>query len=336
MMNKHSLKQSNSAKGQVLSEYGLAIGLVGIVAVGGLLYYQDQIAAIWSGYSFGSGAAITATGLPSNTGSTGTQGTTPSTSGTTGTNGTSSQTIRLSDGTIVDLGSYQSNMSKAVETTGVNGTTDMLASTIAQLAKSLKDSGKITVNQSSLLTDLANKAHGIAATQKLIEGMISAPGMTAQTLSETPVALDGGNYVNVWSVALGRVGMCDPAEVSNCDASPSEYGGLDGTSALTLSPDGKYWGKDTAEFLQVYQAVKDSGMMTDPAVSSFVGQLVGNVTNLADTFEGNVLTTTDPGYTTDNSQLTGFSKNIASQLTDTNGVAICNVGSGTDTGTQCQ
>jgi len=332
-MIKPLLKASYPVKGQILSEYGLAIGLVGVAAIGGLLYYQDQVAAIWSGYKFGNGTTVAAASIPSNTASTTAQGA----NGGASSNGVApTASIRLSDGTIINLGNYPTNLGKTVETTGVNGTTDILASTIEQFAKSLADQGKITPNQSSLLKDLANKAHGIAATQKFIENMIKTPGMTAQTLSETPLTYNSGTYDNVWSVALGRVGMCDPGVVANCGASSSEYGGQAGTSSLILSGDGKYWGEDTAAFLQVYESVKASGMMTDPTISSFVGQLVGNVTTLADTFESNVLTTTNPGYTTDNSQITDFDKNVASQLTDINGVAICTTGSGTDSGVHCQ
>lgn len=332
------------ASGQALSEMGLLLSLVGVVSIGGLLYYSNQLSGLYGGYGFGNNNTVASTG-GIGAGSTGGSGTTGSSTGgsgtTTGTGSTSTVNpgdayFMMPDGTQVNLSKYQPNLQSAVETTGVNGATDMLASTIESLAQSLVDQGKITPEQAANLVDLANKAHNVAATQKFIEDMINTPGMTAQTLQSTPVVFNGGTYANVWSVAMGQIGMCENSVAGNCAADSTEYGGPSGIPLTQTSYDGNYWGQDMAAFHQAYQTVLSSGTLNDPTVSNFVSQLVNNVSTLGDTFEYNVLTTVDPGFTTDNSQITGFAQNVASSITNNNGVAICTAGTGTDTGTNCQ
>ena len=321
------INMNKRSSGQTFSEFALLLALVVIVALGGLIAFSGSLKTALASLPFVSGMSSGSSGSGGAGGS--------ASSGAVAAAGVKpgDSYYTMSDGTVVDLGSYNGNIQESIETSGVNGTTDMLASTIQAMAKSLVDQGKLTPGQSNLLIDLANKGHNVAATEKLIETLIATPVATPASLQSTMVTYNGVQYANVWSVAMGQLGMCSGTQ---CVAPADAYGGMAGAPTLTLSAyDNNYWGQNTSDFLQTYQAVQASGILSDPSVNSFVSQLVSNVANIADNFEFNVLTTTDAGYTADNSQISNFNQNNASAITNLNGVQICTVGTGTDTGTHC-
>ncbi len=238
--------------------------------------------------------------------------------------------ITLSDGTQVNLGPYNSNLKGAIEASGANGTTNMLASTLESVAISLVDKGELTQAQANMLIDLANKGHQIAGVQKFMEDMINAPGATIEALNTTPFTYNGVTYPYIRELTH-RIGICGGSTQASCQTN-MPYGNIGYYNNPEVGVTDAWVGTDTLAFLQQYEAIKASGMLADPAVSALVKEITSNIAGLADNFE-----TTVAISTYNNTPPTQILPAVAaSYQTNTGSTVICTTGSGSDTGTSCQ
>lgn len=204
------------------------------------------------------------------------------------------------------------DMSKIIQTSGANGGTETLASTMEAYIQKLKADGTLTPAQLDILTKLANAGHDLAQGEKALQDAVNA--------GQSSVTYNGQTYsVTDFKEQFGfnnNVGI---------DAAKT----MDASSAMG----------QTAPFLNLYQQAQASGALSDPNVSSQVNYLSTQIAALSDLAKWNTAsdaTNLSYGYVTAMQQV-GVSSappNI-SDATHGNSGAICGVGTGTDSGTNC-
>ena len=240
-----------AAPGNATLEYSLigllaaGVCLIGLSLMGGNL---NTVLAALEG-DMNSQTPIAASADPVVTGPTG------ATSKPVGTEG-----FRLSDGTVLQLPAGWSNIRGQVETTGGNGGTLLMASTIASLAQQMLDSGKIDQKQYNLLSDLANQGHRLAGIEETLFKLIE---QTFGDLDE----LDDFTYYFDGSFQKGPGYLLDL------------FG--DGFS-LNSSGMYDYESPENKKLLQLYEQAQKAGALDDPAVDMLVATLVNTINNLSD------------------------------------------------------
>jgi len=325
-----------SARGSLLSEYGIIMVLVAVAGIGGWTMLGGSVNNLFmafkaptttnfttpTGSLFGSTQPGAGGNGPSQTG--GSQG--GSIGGSTGgtTIGANDSSILLPDGTMLNLGKYPTNLSKAVETTGVNGTTEMLLGSLESIAKSLKDQGKLTSEQASIFADLANKGHKIADIERTIHDLGQQCNNDSVCFNSTQVTYDGVTYKNAWELAGQQVGKHEEGGDPYFWQTNS-LGGKDMSN-------GSEWGVTSQGFYDELARLQNSGALNDPQINSIVTGLVGNITKIADTMESETFINVVYG----SSKPADINSLVAAKTTDGDAAKICTTGQGTDSGIHCQ
>ena len=164
-------KQPSAKTGQSLTEYAVIGALVGIAGIVALVVMGNTL-----NNTFGNMLGKNAQNLAGT-------GKAPvpvigATSGYTVLTANGGAAITLSDGTVLNLSNYLGDPAATVQTAGANGTTDILASSLSEIANQLLAQGKITATQANWLQKLANEGHLIADSEKLAADAF-ASGTTA-------------------------------------------------------------------------------------------------------------------------------------------------------------
>jgi hypothetical protein len=76
--------------------------------------------------------------------------------------------ITLADGTRIYVPEYPADMALAIETQGVDGTTELLIANLRSIARQLRDAEKITQAEFANFEALANQGHQLARIQKIL------------------------------------------------------------------------------------------------------------------------------------------------------------------------
>lgn len=209
-------------------------------------------------------------------------------------------TIRLSDGTVLNFEPLPAKLSETVMTIGVNGSTEKLIATLRSLAITLGESGKITPEQQNLLFQMANKGHTLAEAEKAIEN-IALSATSSADFKATPVTIGEKQY-----------------------ASPIE-------AALEIGVDGdNNRGSILQDFDNLYQQLKQSQALKDPAVQQLVSAIHKDIYNLADSTEGTVWSISQGEVSPDKLQ-----ENTASTVTHSKSSILCEAGDSRDSGIRC-
>jgi len=337
-MIKPLLKASYPVKGQILSEHGLAIALVSIASIGGLLYFQDQLQALWSGYDFGSPMAVAAVpslpGNGSNSGVSGNGSNGNSNSNNAGGGSGSPMSIRLADGTMVDIGNYPTSLTKAIETSGINGTTEQLLASLEAMAESLAAQGKLTPEQSSAYSRLANLGHEIANVEQVVEETMAQCNSSLSCLQNTQIIYKGQAYPNIYDFQLNKLGY-DEGYATNCSSSPTGCVGRETPSTHLLQQNGIStigWVGSSQDFASEYVAIQSNGMLSSsPELNTIVTSLASQVLLMSDALETSTNMLRYASGTTYNT----VPNLIAAQMTDIDSAGICLAGGGIDTSNAC-
>jgi hypothetical protein len=99
--------------------------------------------------------------------------------------------LTLSDGTKIQLSQFPTNLKQSVESVGANGTTDLLANVLKELALKLKEAGKIDVIQFQNLIDLANHGHQLGKLEGQVEDVLKEPNFSQEAFRQKTIDYHG-------------------------------------------------------------------------------------------------------------------------------------------------
>lgn len=312
------------AKGQSIAEYVLAGGLVGLVALGGVMAISDGLTNSMQGLSnrfgpAGNTAAATGGGGPA------TPATTTAISPTLGTTASAYPT------SAAGFEQMMNDLPNLIETSGGSGTTKELMAYLSSLGNELLANEEITPEQHNMLQELSNQGHYMARIQEAVELTYESadPNMHLVELTEQPVTLDTETKtISQWLQELNVNGDVDNS-----------------TNIENLYKDPGANLNQTFKFNELYMKAKQSGAMNNPSVASVVDRLSNSVINISNTFNA--------GYRSNKSSITndtgtdGLAVTVGKRLeavkpkikgslaTDANSAGICETGGGNDSGTLC-
>lgn len=209
--------------------------------------------------------------------------------------------ITLSDGTVLMLENYPTDLAKAIETLGADGTTDLLAANLEALVRQLREQGKISDADANQLLALANQGHRLAKIQSLIGDKVSASGDDVNLFLNTPIEFDGKIYKNGFE--LSRI-MAMQSAVDNVDFDPTleayykeRFTPFD---TKTLSPGyfekyGYGGAPELNHFVKLFaQADQMTAVMKNPEINALVGKLSDQIVAIADSASDKIVLTQDP------------------------------------------
>lgn len=318
-----------SAQGSLMSEYGLIMALVAVAGIAGYAALGSGVTDLFTSFK-APGPPPTYTA--SNVGLLGQPSGNGQTSGTASNNGTAGNVgfARLPDGTMLNLGNYPVILSKAVETSGVNGTTEQLLGSLESLIAKLVADGKLTPAQASAYNKLANAGHNLADAEKLIENTMTSCGSNISCLQNTPVVFKGQTYGNLVAFETANIGFWETCESPGVCSNPTPT--LSSLNSTGIQTNG--WRGISGDFAQEYSALQSQGMLADPDMNKIVTALSTQILLMSDTLEttsGKTAVNDNPDFTPEN-----YASNIISGVTEYDSASICSVGGGTDSGVKCQ
>jgi hypothetical protein len=321
-------KENQSCSGQSLTEYGLVGALVLVACIGGIAILGNSLRDSFASMITAPPAkpiAVASSPVSSIPASPSAPVLPSSVSSATLVSPNTLQ-IKLADGSTLNM-NIPVDVAKSIQTIGANGTTQLLASSLEELAAQLKAEGKVDQTGSDAILKLANLAHRIASIESVVEGAMAKAGGDRQAALNMPVVFDGKSY----------------AKVTDLTAT------IQTGSQLS---DGSYnFGPQTKEFYDAFSALWSAGVMNDPKVAGIIDVYTHEIANLAD---GNrvVMTQMANSYGTPDAYRTQLANymnsigynNTASKLSEKTGsavthvdsAAICTAGGRTDSGTNCK
>jgi hypothetical protein len=213
-----------------------------------------------------------------------------------------------------DLALLQQSLADKLQTTGANGTTELLAKQLAAAAAQLLAEGKIDQNQYDILMQLSNQGHKMAQ----IEGLFSQAAIQAngdpEMLKNMRYTIDGATYTGAELANL--VGYGGPTV---------EY--FANNSVLNAA---SMANPETAKFLSLYQQALDSGALSDPLARSTVDSAATQIASISETVETSaVLLKNQPV------DVIALNAKQASLSTRMNSSKICTAGNFEDKGVLC-
>ena len=321
-------------KGQNLTDYTLILGLIAIVALGGLVVFSEQLKTFFdnrqaeimnsTGNQSSTSGGITVGGQTggSSTGSTaGSAGTTPAGGSTTVAGGAGSLGFLGAARSGADLGNL-------VETSGVNGTLTSLASTLEQQAKVLLDSGKIDQMGYNQTMEMANKAHRLGAAAGVLETATSAcagDSSCLASLSDTNVTFEGKPilYKYLKGFISSTHGQTNSVDSLNSDMNTCPGCGT-GKEVLLSNPGSSGYAM-LREFTTQWGVVQGV-VANDPVLKRQLDELGTQV------YITTARLSSAAGDPAGNPTL---ATSVASELNHYNAGTICDKGGGKDSGAQC-
>ena len=214
-----------------------------------------------------------------------------------------------------DQAVLEESLSQKLQTTGANGSTEILANQLAAAAAALLAQGKIDQSQYDILMQLSNQGHKIAQIESLIGQAEKMANGNYAAFANMKFTLDGQTYTAEQLQKM--VGFEGPQ--------PSSFAA---SNILTAS--------DTAEpamaqFLSLYQQAQASGALSDPLAQSTVNSASTQIASIGEVTEDTVWNF-QQGAATDAASIQAFEASSATQM---NSSSICTAGKFTDSGALC-
>lgn len=339
--------------GQNLSENTLVLGLVALVAIGGLSLIGGQLSTSFSGL-LSTRISAPPSPIASQPQTSAPLAQSPATVVATppvvskpaaalaaanikfpSVRGSYDLKLTLKDGTEFSVPNYPSDLSSAIEVDGGNGTTRKLAATIMALADQLEESGELKPEQADLLRNLSNSGFGVAEMQGSLSGEVK------QQLDPKTGQLKPGSYFNQ-STDLYR--WLDNAGVS---LDSSEQFKLNGLSSMLSEPSASITLKmrnsaraGDSTIISMYDRARMGGALENPAVKAVVDDAMMKIARSAISMDSLVtalqryqspstVSTSDPNY---------VNKTMASltKITETGSGTICKTGGNNLQGLHCR
>jgi hypothetical protein len=223
-------------------------------------------------------------------------------------------TLTLSGGQKLSLDNYPMDMAQLVETAGASGTSTVLANLLMAYGQQLTAKGRITTKQGNMIQQLANKAHKMADMQ-----------LAAETLAKQ-LQLDSAHLPDQW--LNNKSIRYDGVTYQSSFAFVELFDVTSGTDAQGLQNAGPV----LKDFFALQKQLTDGGLDWTTPEGQFFQHLSANIISTVDGtanswFALNHITLWD----NDNPLAT----DQASKTTHGDAAGVCGVGSGQDTGVQC-
>lgn len=101
--------------------------------------------------------------------------------------------LTLDNGSKLNL-SIPPDAGASIATVGANGTTELLAQSLKQMAQQLVEQGDISQDDANAVNNLANYAYQMAALEKFIADKTASANGDVSLLANTPVTYNGATY----------------------------------------------------------------------------------------------------------------------------------------------
>lgn len=293
--------------GQALSEYGLGIGLVALVALAGLTNLGGNLKVSLEKMLPQAPPPLAATAPPAispaaGSGNTGTPGALPIAA-------VAGRPAAFNGTSIIQPANFTTRMTGTVATLGANGTTFELSNQLKSMAGKMLESGEISEAEANKLYALANQGYRLAALEKLVEDASRSHSSTAAFLASS-INFDGKTYT--MPEVAGLIGFGTPTELRQDIVANSNYM----LETKDASP-------ETLAFINLYHdAISSPNMQNSPA-KGVVSQLSSEISYLTDGISNLIYGAYDPNITLEN-----LNQNTVSAATVYDSTAICYIGNG--------
>ncbi|MBY0402555.1 MAG: hypothetical protein K2X66_01545 [Cyanobacteria bacterium] len=256
---------------------------------------------------------------------------------------TSRVLLTLSDGTQITLSQYPTNLKLSIESIGADGTTDLLANALIELAQKLANENKITPDQSTALIKLANSGHHLAKVEGLISDAVEKTYHHPEQFGSQTIQYEG-QPLEMFYVAhlLGGAGGVSDNDILNQKnilkpLNPGTSLALrDLISGYSNAAEGiKNQGAFLNSFTELYSDVLHSGALKEPSVSNLVKSLAAEIYTLS---QNTAYVTRGLARQSDSVTNASEFKQVLIQNTENshiNSRGICIVGNGKDRGQSC-
>lgn len=208
----------------------------------------------------------------------------------------------------------QRNLATKLQTLGANGTTELLANQIAELAKSLYEQGEITEAQRNTLLTLANKGHEMAQVERMLEDYVAMAGENRQQFNNMKIEFQGKQYTPMELSKLIGINRVQPETIKDFFREARDTGSL------------------LADFQSLYLEAEKNGSMQVPAIKSLVTSAASQIIITGELMEHSYYKYHDGTY----DDVASMKERIVSKATNVNSWQICKSGNGLDDGTLCQ
>jgi Flp pilus assembly pilin Flp len=252
------------ARGQSLIEYASVIGLVAVVAIGGLSLFGENLQGLlsmmqntWTGNSSSTNITqgeVSSIAIPSLE-VTGVNGSTE------GTEASGNLRYTMANGETLDI-PYPTDLAERVDASGVNGATHAYATYLEALADTMLEAGEISSDEAAWLRKMSDGAFLIASKQKLLDDLIKNP-QTNYLEMYTQIPLN--NPAGTPSSSLSLYSLAE--ELAHLDALP--FMNFEDFERAVTSP-GDF--KTVLEFGMIgsYVEAKDQGFFTNPQLDALL------------------------------------------------------------------
>lgn len=241
--------------------------------------------------------------------------------------------LTLQDGSVITLDNYPMDLAQALEVDGTNGTTDLLANQILQLAQLLKDKGEISEAEFNQFSGLANQGHRLASIQRLLEEAAANANGDKTKFVNSLIPFEGRDYrPTTLAHSIGLVDGLNPE-------------GLEGIPVSTLSPfirdsfllnqthSDTLFSRNIMEVLTRYESLsKIPALQNNPAAALMLQNLTIQIFSINGDFAGQAYNSGHPTMSLNPSEL---AQQMTSLASDRNALHICNMGQGQDSGIHC-
>jgi Flp pilus assembly pilin Flp len=309
-----------SFPGQSAVEYLLPIALIAILALGSLMVLGNTLSNQFSGMiSTVNYSALTPNGQYQ-----------PNITQLMDQIETTSVQYTLQNGQTVTLNGYPADLTRAVETLGTSGASDVMAAVMQSLAFQLRQNQEISEQETNRILGLANQGHSLAATQGVLANALRSANGDLNTLKTMQVS-HNGESINVLEL-LNRVGSTETYVPGN--NIPQEQINPIAVEAFNLDSLGKpFVGTELADFLNLYSNVQDEQVLKDPGLERILQTLSTQVMQLSLLSARNAYVVWDESVPFDPN--VPLDAGAYSHLTNIESSGICHLGGGQDKGVSC-
>jgi hypothetical protein len=217
-----------------------------------------------------------------------------------------------------DKAILEQSLTSKLQTTGANGSTEVLANQIAAAAAQMLAEGKIDETQYNTLMDLANQGHKMAEIQGMISDAIRFSNGDISAFQSMTFVMDGKTYT---ARELGQmIGFDGPA--------PADFAS---SSVLSMSTGGTT-GSAVSSFINLYNQAVASGALSDPMARSTVDSAATQIASLGELTEDITWNVAQNQMPPDNTNITILTSATTTQMDSSK---ICAAGDFQDDGTMC-
>lgn len=221
--------------------------------------------------------------------------------------------------TKIQLEQLQMSFSNKLQTTGVNGSTAILANQIASAAALSLSEGKIDQSQYNALMELANQGHKMAKIEAMVENALKLANGDIGVFNKTTFVIDGKTYTaNQLANSVGSLSL-----------NPGNLGDQSILNAANAIPQA-----EMQQFLNLYNQAVSNGALSDPLINSTVQSASTQIAMLGELTEDAIYNLNNGGAT--DATLDGVIAAQSSNATHMASGSICTAGDFQDNGILCK